>query len=250
MKRMHLKKRRNKKNRIINIILIILILLIISIIYILKLFNDKAIPQFLSYSKIETQKIVTSVISSTVTREIASITDINDLFVTLKDTNDNIKSIDFNTKSINMILTKTTDVVEESLKYLETGQIDKLKLDNVPYSFDNSIKKGIIYELPSGIIFNNVLLNNIFPKIPVKINLMGNIFCKLNTDVVEYGINNALIKVNINIEVEIKILLPFVSENCKINVDVPILMKLMEGSVPSYYFDGFLGRPSVTNKVE
>jgi len=250
MKRMHLKKRRNKKNRFINIILIVLILLIISIIYILKLFNDRAVPQFLSYSKIETQKIVTSVISSTVTREISNNIDINDLFVTLKDTNDNIKSIDFNTKSINMVLTKTTDVVEESLKYLETGQIDKLRLDNVPYSFDSNINNGIIYELPSGIIFNNVLLNNIFPKIPVKINLIGNIFCKLNTDVVEYGINNALIKVNINIEVEIKILLPFVSENSKINVDVPILMKLMEGSVPSYYFDGFLGSPSVTNKVE
>lgn len=250
MKRMHLKKRKSKKNKIINYILLVLILLIISIIYILKIFNDKALPQLISYSEIELKKIVTSVISSTVTKEIAENINIDDLFITSKDTNDNIKSIDFNTKSINMILTRTTDVVEESLKYLETGQIDKLKLDYVPYTFDDNIKKGIIYEIPSGIIFNNVLLNNIFPKIPVKIHLIGNIFCKLNTDVSEYGINNALIKVNINIEVEVKILLPFVSSNSKINVDVPILMKIMEGSVPSYYFDGYLGAPSVTNKVE
>ena len=104
--------------------------------------------------------------------------------------------------------------------------------------------------MPSGIIFNNVILNNILPKIPVKINLIGNIFCKLNTDVEDYGINNALIKVNINIEVEMKILLTFVSSNSKINVDVPIIMKIMEGNVPSYYFDGYLGSPSVTNKVE
>lgn len=250
MKRMHLKKRKSKKNKVINIILLVLILLIISIIYVLKIFNDKALPQLLSYSEIEIQKIVTSVISSTVTREIANDIDIDDLFITSKDTNDDIKSIDFNTKSINTILSNTTDVVEESLKYLETGQIEKLRLDNVPLSFDNNLKNGIIYEVPSGIIFNNVLLNNIFPKIPVKIDLIGNIFCRLNTDVSEYGINNALIKVNINIEVEIKILLPFVSSNSKINVDVPILMKLMEGNVPSYYFDGYLGSPSVTNKVE
>lgn len=250
MKRMHLKKHKSKKNRIINLILLVSILIIISIIYLLKTFNDKALPQLINYSEIELQKIVTSIINSAVTREIANNIDVDDLFITSKDENGNIKSIDFNTKSINMILSNTTDVVEKNLKYLEKGEIDKLKLDNVPLSFDKNIKNGIIYELPSGIIFNNVLLNNLFPKIPVKMNLIGNIFCKLDTNVVDYGINNALIKVNINIEVEIKILLPFVSSNSKINVDVPILMKLMEGSVPSYYFDGYLNAPSVTNKVE
>lgn len=250
MKRMHLKKHKSKKNRVINLVTLILIFIIISVIYILKIFNDKALPHFLNYSEIETQKIITSVISSTVTREIANDISMTDLFITTKDNSGNIKSIDFNTKNVNLILTHTTDVVEESLKYLETGQIDKLKLDNVPISIDNNLKKGIIYEVPSGIILNNVILNNIFPKIPVKINLIGNIFCKLNTDVESYGINNALIKVNINIEVEVKILLPFVSKNSKISVDVPLIMKLMEGNVPSYYFDGYLSSPSVTNKVE
>ena len=250
MKRMYLKKRRKKKNKILNLIIIIFILIIISVIYIFKVFNDRALPQFLSYSEIETTKIVTSIISSTVTEQVANSISVEDLFITTKDSNGNIKSIDFDTKNVNMILTRTVDVVEESLKYLETGQIEKLKLNNASLTSDNKLKKGIIYELPSGIIFNNVILNNILPKIPVKINLIGNIFCKLNTDVEDYGINNALIKVNINIEVEMKILLPFVSSNSKINVDVPIIMKIMEGNVPSYYFDGYLGSPSVTNKVE
>ena len=250
MKRMYLKKRRKKKNKILNLIIIIFILIIISVIYIFKVFNDKALPQFLSYSEIETTKIVTSIISSTVTEQVANSISVEDLFITTKDSNGNIKSIDFDTKNVNMILTRTIDVVEESLKYLETGEIEKLKLNNASLASDDKLKKGIIYELPSGIIFNNVILNNILPKIPVKINLIGNIFCKLNTDVVDYGINNALIKVNINIEVEVKILLPFVSSNSKINVDVPIIMKIMEGNVPSYYFDGYLGSPSVTNKVE
>lgn len=250
MKRMYLKKRRKKKNKILNLIIIIFILIIISVIYIFKVFNDKALPQFLSYSEIETTKIVTSIISSTVTEQVANSISVEDLFITTKDSNGNIKSIDFDTKNVNMILTRTIDVVEESLKYLETGEIEKLKLNNASLVSDDKLKKGIIYELPSGIIFNNVILNNILPKIPVKINLIGNIFCKLNTDVVDYGINNALIKVNINIEVEVKILLPFVSSNSKINVDVPIIMKIMEGNVPSYYFDGYLGSPSVTNKVE
>lgn len=240
MKRMRLKK--CKKNKYINKIILILILLAISIIYILKIFNDKALPQFLNYSEIETQKIVTSLINDTVSYEISNNINLDNLFITDLE-NNNIKSIDFNTKEVNNILSKISKVVETNLKYLETGEIDKLYLD---YSIDKEkFKNGIIYELPSGIIFNNVLLNNILPKIPVKISLIGNVFSILNTKVESYGINNALIKVNINITSEIKILLPFVSSNSKINVDMPIIIKMVEGKVPSYYFDGYI--PSITN---
>ncbi len=246
MKRMHLKKRKIKKNRGINYILLVLILIIISVIYIFKVFNDKALPQLLSYSEIETKKIVSSVINSTVIKEISNNIKPDDLFITIKDNNNNIKSIDFNSSAVTNLLYQTSLSVEQNLKYLENGEVDKLNLSNLS---NDKLKKGIIYELPSGIIFNNAILNNIFPKIPVKIDLIGNIFCKLNTEVNDYGINNALIKVNINVEVEIKILLPFVSNNSKISVDIPIIMKLVEGNVPSYYFDGFLGTPSVTSKV-
>ncbi len=243
---MHLKKRKIKKNRGINYILLVLILIIISVIYIFKVFNDKALPQLLSYSEIETKKIVSSVINSTVIKEISNNIKPDDLFITIKDNNNNIKSIDFNSSAVTNLLYQTSLSVEQNLKYLENGEVDKLNLSNLS---NDKLKKGIIYELPSGIIFNNAILNNIFPKIPVKIDLIGNIFCKLNTEVNDYGINNALIKVNINVEVEIKILLPFVSNNSKISVDIPIIMKLVEGNVPSYYFDGFLGTPSVTSKV-
>lgn len=243
---MHLKKRKLKKNRGINYILLVLILIIISVIYIFKVFNDKALPQLLSYSEIETKKIVSSVINSTVIKEISNNIKPDDLFITIKDNNNNIKSIDFNSSAVTNLLYQTSLLVERNLKYLENGEVDKLNLSNLS---NDKLKKGIIYELPSGIIFNNAILNNIFPKIPVKIDLIGNIFCKLNTEVNDYGINNALIKVNINVEVEIKILLPFVSNNSKISVDIPIIMKLVEGNVPSYYFDGFLGTPSVTSKV-
>ena len=35
------------------------------------------------------------------------------------------------------------------------------------YNYDNEkLKSGIIYELPSGIIFNNTLLNNIIKRVP------------------------------------------------------------------------------------
>ena len=235
--RMKLKKYRKKKKKISNKILFIIILLIFSIIYIFKIFNQKALPQFISYSEIETKKIVSNIISNTITEEITNNINMDDLFIILRDSNGDIQSIDFNSSMVNKILVDSSKSVEQNLKYLEKGQIDKLNLSN--YN-NEKLKNGIIYELPSGIIFNNTLLNNILPKIPIKMNLIGNVLAKLTTSVDSYGINNALIKVNINIEAEVKILMPFVSSNTLLNVDVPIIIKILEGRVPSYYFGGYL----------
>ncbi len=229
MKRMHFKKR--KKNGLINIIILIIILISIFIIYLLKILSDSVIPQLLDYSEIETKKIVSSVINSTVIENISK-NIYDDLFKTTKTSDNSIKSIDFDSSKVTQILADTSKLIDQNIRYIEKGEVDKLNLENV-----NINKKGIIYEIPSGVIFNNVILNNIMPKIPVKINLIGNTFCKLNTEVSDYGINNALIKVNINIEVEVKILLPFVSKNTKITSEVPIIIKLIEGNIPSYYLD-------------
>lgn len=247
---MHLKKR--KKNKTFNFIVIIVVLIIISIVYIFKIFNEKALPQFISYSEIETKKIVSMIINSTITEGISNNIIMEDLFITTKDNNGNIESIDFNSSEVNKILSKSTKLVEQNLKYLETGKIEYLNLsNNLLSTYDKEkIHKGIIYELPSGIIFNNVILNNILPKIPVKINLIGNIFCKLNTEIESYGINNALIKVNIGVESEVKILLPFVSSNTKIETNIPIIIKIMEGKVPEYYFNGYLDTPILTSSIK
>ena len=248
MKRMHLKKVKKRKNKVLNIIIIILILLLVCIFYLLRLFNQKALPQLIEYSKMETSKIVSSIISSTLVEEVADNTNMEDLFITLKDNEGNIKSIDFNSSEVNKILIIASKEIEKNLKYLESGNVDKLKLNNnVLQDYDKEkLKKGIIYELPSGIIFNNILLNNILPKIPIKMNLIGNVYSKLTTDIESYGINNALIKVNIEVEAEVKILMPFVSTTGNIESTIPIVMKVIEGNVPSYYFDGYLD--TITDK--
>lgn len=232
--RMRLKKYKKKSNRII----IIIILLIISIIYVFKKFNDKAVPQLKSYADIETERIISLLINTTVTNTIVNNIEYEDLFITTRDSNDNIVSIDFNSKEVNRILDETSKVVEDNINYLSKGKIDKLS--NRTFKDD-----GVIYEIPSGIIFNSVIFNNILPKIPVKIDLISNIFCRINTDIKSYGINNALLSVSINITASIKVLLPFVSDVVKVSTDIPIIIKLIEGNIPNYYFTGYLG--SVSN---
>ena len=240
MKRMHLKRKKSKKNKLINKKIIILILLIISVIYIFKIFNIKALPQLIEYSEIETEKIVSTIVNKIIIEEVSNNITLDNLFITHKDSSGNIKSIDFNSSEVNKILSSASNLVERNLRYIENGDTDKLNFNNYINIDKEKLRKGIIYEIPSGLIFNNLILNNILPKIPVKISLIGTVFSRISTDIKSYGINNALISVNLDIESEVKILLPFISSKKSIKQSIPIIMKVIEGSVPSYYFDGYL----------
>ena len=243
MKRIHLKKR-VKKHKIINNIIIIFICVLILAIYLIKIFYDKAMPLFLEYSSIETDKLISLIVSSKVTEEVSNNIDIDKLFIMSKDSDGNIKSIDFNSKLVNEVLVKSSRVAEQNLKYLESGNIDKLNGLNL-----NKYSNGIIYYIPSGIIFKNNIMTNVFPKIPVRLDLIGNIICKLDTKIEEYGINNVLITINIDVVAEVKILLPFTSKNTKISTKIPLVMKLIQGDIPSYYLNGFLDTPIFSTKV-
>lgn len=231
MKRMRLRKR--KKHKKINIVLIIIIFLIISIMYLLKIFNAKALPIFLNYSELEVDRIASLVINNSLMNEVGSKVVFDDLFVVKEDKDGNIVSMDINSAKVNSLLIEASNVLEQNFKYLENGEINKLKVDGLNIDIK---KKGVIYELPSGIIFNNIFLNNILPKIPVRLNLVGTIFCELTTDVESYGINNAIFRVNIHATTELKVVLPFTSKNVALEATIPIIIKIIEGDVPSYYF--------------
>jgi sporulation protein YunB len=233
MKRMKLKKRKNNQKG--NFILLIIIFLLISIVYILKLFSQKALPIFLDYSEVEVNRIASLVINNSIINEIGTKVVFDDLFIIKEDNNGNIVSMDINSAKVNKLLIEASKLLDQNLKYLETGEIDSLKVNGLNI---NSKKKGVIYELPSGIIFNNLFLNNLLPKIPVRLNLVGSIFCKLTTDVESYGINNAIFRVNINATTTVRVVLPFTSKNITLEASIPVIIKIIEGDVPNYYFGG------------
>jgi len=230
MKRMKLRRKKIKK---VDIVIIIIIFLIISIIYILNIFNKKALPIFLEYSELEVKRVATLIINNSIMNGVGKDITITDLFVIKEDNNGNIISMDVDPAKTNELLLKTSEVLERNFKYVESGEIDKLKIEGLNI---NNKKKGVIYELPSGIIFNNIFLNNLFPKIPVRLNLAGTVFSKLTTDVESYGINNAIFKVNLFVSTELKVVLPFTSKNIYLETTIPIIIKIIEGDVPNYYF--------------
>lgn len=244
-KRIHLKRKFSFFKKKINFVIFIVIILIIMIVLTLNFISLKVNPVLLDYAQMEARKIASIIINDAVNQNITNDIDVEELFIITRDTNNEVKTIDFNPIIVNQILTETTILVQSNLRYLEQGKVDMLNLMNnalIDYNQDK-LKQGIIYEIPSGVIFGNSFLANIGPKIPVKFSLVGDIVGYINTNVTDYGINNALIEVNIVLELSEQVILPFVSEKITIDTTIPVALKLIQGSVPNYYLNG-LNSPS------
>jgi len=234
-----------------NKILLILIILIFSLLLTFRFINKKIYPTLISYATSEIKKISSILINNAITKEFSDI-NVDDLFITTKDSNGQIKSMDFNPIIVNKALSSLTISIQNDLKELEKGNLKKLNMSN--YLSNNykteKLKDGIIFEIPTGMAFNNALLANLGPKIPVRINLIGNILSNVNTNLTNYGINSALVEVVIHIEVELEVLIPFSSGQIIVTSDVPVAMKLVQGNVPNYYVNGDKNSSSLMIPVE
>lgn len=231
---------KNKKMKVINKIILIFIILVFFIVLTFKFINEKVSPILLSYAESSVKKLTNLVINRAISKQVAEDLSIDDLFIITKDGKDEIKTIDFNPILVNKTLTIITNNIQLNLKYLEEGKIDLLEVpDTIDIDFDeDKISKGIIYEIPSGVIFNNPMLANVGPKIPVKLSIIGDIVSTVNTKVTNYGINNALIEVSIIVEVEEMVILPITTKKIKVETTIPVAIKLIQGTVPDYYFNG------------
>lgn len=231
---------KNRKTKTINKIIFIIILLVLAIVMAFKFINKKVSPILFSYAESSVRKLTNLVINRAISKQLTEELNIDDLFIITKDKDNKIKTIDFNPILVNKTLTIITNNIQLNLKYLEEGKIDLLELpDNIDIDVDEKkISKGIIYEIPSGVVFNNSILANVGPKIPVKLNILGDIVSTVNTKVTNYGINNAMIEVNIIVEVEEMVILPITTKKIKVETSIPVAIKLIEGQVPNYYFNG------------
>ena len=93
----------------------------------------------------------------------------------------------------------------------------------------------LIYNVPILHNSSNVILREFSPSVPIVYTLMGNVLIDCDSYVASYGINNTLIEVNMNIILNMKVILPFKSENFAINRDVTLVSKIVHGSIPSTF---------------
>lgn len=251
MSRIRLKGKNRLKISKRKLFIIIFVTLVLAICFSLSFINKKASPILLEYAELEARKLASIVINDSINKNVVQNINVDDLFLITKDELGNIKTMDFNPITVNEILTKTIKNIQTDLKNIELGKTELLDLSISLHNYDiDKLKKGIIYEIPMGSIFGNSFLSNLGPKIPVKFNLMGDIVGHVSTEITDYGINNALIEINIILELTEQVILPFISNKIKIETSIPVALKLVQGSIPKYYLNGIQNSPSFALPIE
>ena len=229
--------RSHKKIKLSTKISCIIIVLIICTYLLVDYSGKKVMPVIMNQAKIDCKKMAIVTIKNSLNDDVLSILD-DEMYNVIQNKNGEIQTIDFNPVIVNRFLSKTTSIVSDNLRKLEKGEIDDISFINSDNYDVKNLKNGVISEVPMGIITNNVLLSNLGPKIPVKINLIGNVVSSVETKVRNYGINSALIEIYANVEVTEEVIIPFQTERIKITNNIPVAIKIINGSVPDYYSDG------------
>lgn len=212
-------------------VLIFLFLIFFSLVFLIVL-NKRAMPIIINYANVQTKRIGIEILRNAGTKEVNELLKDKNLFKIAKNNNGEIESIDFDTGIINESLLVVAKNVRKRLKEVEKGE--NLPEEVYMEVLDKDLKKGIIYEVPIGVVFGNSFLANVGPRIPVKIKYSGNVGLDVKTRVSQYGINSALIEVYIYVEVTQRTILPFSSKDIKLTSEIPIVMKVVKGSTPYY----------------
>ena len=232
MRKIKLKKKKNKNH---NVIILLIVMIIITLFIVFNFIGKKLTPIIMNYAEKQAKKIAVLVIGNAIDNELGEKFKSDNLFIT------DGKETNYNTYEINNILKEVSINVKEYLRKLESGELGDIGLsDNENINVNSKkLKKGIIYQVPSGIIFNNGILANLGPKIPVKLSLIGDITTDIVTDIKEYGINNAVIELGVKIIAEEQVILPFDTKQIQVETVVPISIKIINGTVPGYYFNPY-----------
>ena len=196
------------------VLIIIIIILIISYLFI-KIFTFKSEPILLDYAKRYSINTISNIINKCIS-EVLIEYDYEDIIEIEKDNNGIVENLNINNKIINEILYNSTKNILENINNLEKNN-------------------NLIFYVPIGVIHDMPILVNIGPKIPFKIDILGSINNETLTQIKEYGINSSMIEVYLSIDMQVQVILPFVSETIDINKKILLDSKVIQGQIPEYY---------------
>lgn len=225
-----------KKRKNITKISIIIIFVLIGTINIITYLNKIITPRITNYAELEVKKITKIIINKAVQKHITEEINIEDLFMVTKNENNEIVTIDYNSIILNKLLTDITSSLGMTLKNLEEGKIeDPLLHDDINIDKEKQKKNGFVVEISTSQIFDNFLFSNLGPKIPIRLKFHGDIESNISSKVTNYGINNVLIEVYLNIKLNERVILPISTKTIELETKIPISMKIIQGTVPKYY---------------
>ena len=240
---MHLKKVRKLSTK--NKITLTIISTIICTLLLFNLLKKEIIKMINTYVENDVKTMATYIINESI-EESKSKVKINEIINTYKNSNNEITSIDYNFEIINDYLLQINKNILKRIKSINENDIE---LISSLYKVEN-VNNNLVYYVPYGIIKKNPLLTQIGPKIPMKVSFSSGVSSNIKTDVTSFRINNSLIKIYIEITMNYNLITPFISKNITLTHEMPLAIKLIEGTVPQMYGEIPLLRSNIISTNE
>lgn len=200
-------------------------------------FNIVIGPGLIRCAEDEMRRLATLVINNSFEKYLKE-QNVDSLLEISKNQDDDINLIKYNTKMMNELTSDIVSILENDLYYMSIGKFDKLDfiLNNISDNYYEMLNDGVLFTVSMGSATGNRLLANIGPKIPLNLSVVGDVMSGIDTKVTEYGLNNALIEVFIDIEVTLVIHMPFLSRKIIVKNTIPLTMEMIQGRVPGYFY--------------
>ena len=199
-------------------------------------FSKQLGPRLIECAEDEVNHLSSLIMNNCVHKYLSEI-DTTNLITIERNSNQEIKRIQYDTKILNQTRTQILDKLEIDLDHLVEGNIEDigLNLNKLSNEYYEKTKDGIIFMVSVGSSTRNPFLANIGPKIPLNLQTIGDATGEITTNITEYGMNNALIEVSIELEATIIIQMPFLSKEVITKNKIPLSIEIIQGSIPGYY---------------
>ncbi|MBR8661674.1 MULTISPECIES: sporulation protein YunB [Bacillales] len=205
---------------------IALVIFFVLMIQFLVFVEKRLKPTLLILASQKAEQLAKQAITDAVTKRITQQgVDFNQIVKIEKDNEGKIQAYQFNFKEYSRIVGETTSRVQQRLRELEDEKVDRY--------------------IPLGLATGNSFLAQMGPELPVTFVPIGAVKTRLNTEMKEAGINMVLVTVYIYVEVDLRIVIPFATDQKTVTTKIPITHSLVIGDVPQYLYNNPDGKPDV-----
>ena len=185
---------------------------------------------------------MTQIVTINLENEIYRIANDYKMLTSTLSSNKNIVNIMTNSKGDIIAMNYDTEKIYNIASNIGTYLLEKItktsKVSSLSYSItpkDNKMVNGIILNIPLGLITNYPFLSNLGPKIPINVQFKNTFFTQVNTKVTDYGINNALLEIYLNIKIDYEIIGIKDIEQHEINYKLLLDSRVVQGNIPEWY---------------
>lgn len=227
-----------KKPSLLSFSLYLITITIICSIIFIYYFNKKLGPGLIDCAEDEINHLTSLIMNNCIQKYIEGSNNL-ELIKIERNNTQGIERIHYDTKILNQTRAQILDILENDLDYMVKGDLTAigLNLNKLSDEYYEKTSDGILFTVSIGSATGNPFFANIGPKIPLNLQTIGDATAEITTNITEYGVNNALIEVSIQLEATTIIQMPFLSKEVTVRNTIPLTMEIIQGTIPGYYLN-------------